>query len=477
MKLNKQKVFALALAVCLIATLSMGSLAWFTDDDSVTNDFLIAGSDTENPDAVFSVDVWEIDPTTGEKEQDGLTYENILPGDILAKDVNVENTGAYDQYVRVTVTVSQAHVWQECHKQVYVPLNLIAPDLNTAAFETWSITYNADEDTLTYVLYGNEILNYEDGEDVINLFKTVAIPGAMDRYQAAEMAGGFQINVLAEAVQTENVGDTAPKAFETVGMAVESGEIMIMTTAAGLENALINDALTEVIVPAELANTTITLTKDIKNKIVDANGMSVYFVLKNKAENVTFTNIVDSDAAGIVTPSINASGATAGSSITVKDSYLISNGQNGKNTIQLGANCDVTVDNCTFVNDGNKSNAMYGYSSGNLTITNSTFEGFGKSWAVMINGTAFGGVEINGCTFTDCTAGIYKSSVLGGAGNNGLQNGDFTFTNNTLTNTSGHATADAMFSVKPTGTITIAGNTRDGAEWIPGEAQGIKPQA
>ena len=45
MKLSKSKVVALALAVCLIAILSMGSLAWFTDDDSVTNDFYIAGSE------------------------------------------------------------------------------------------------------------------------------------------------------------------------------------------------------------------------------------------------------------------------------------------------------------------------------------------------------------------------------------------------------------------------------------------------
>ena len=50
MKMNKKKVLALALAVCLLATVSMASLAWFTDDDSVTNDFFIAGSEDENPD-------------------------------------------------------------------------------------------------------------------------------------------------------------------------------------------------------------------------------------------------------------------------------------------------------------------------------------------------------------------------------------------------------------------------------------------
>ena len=76
MKLSKTKVVALALAVCLIAILSMGSLAWFTDDDSVTNDFLIAGSEDQNPDDVFSVDVWEdkdllIQRLNAEEDADG----------------------------------------------------------------------------------------------------------------------------------------------------------------------------------------------------------------------------------------------------------------------------------------------------------------------------------------------------------------------------------------------------------------------
>ena len=98
MRMTKKKVIALALVVCLIAILSLSSLAWFTDDDSVTNKFQIAGSEDANPDDIFSVDVWEKDdPTSNEKDQDGITYPDILPGDDLYKEVNVENTGKYPQ--------------------------------------------------------------------------------------------------------------------------------------------------------------------------------------------------------------------------------------------------------------------------------------------------------------------------------------------------------------------------------------------
>ena len=176
MKLSKTKVVALALAVCLIAILSMGSLAWFTDDDSVTNDFFIAGSEDQDPDKVFSVDVWEdatSDDTNAEdKIQDGIKYPAILPGDDLYKEVNIENTGAYEQYVRAIVTVSDAHIWQQLHGEAYVPLNKIATDLNTK-FETWSIEYNADKDELTYVLYFNEKLPFEAGKDIATLFTNI----------------------------------------------------------------------------------------------------------------------------------------------------------------------------------------------------------------------------------------------------------------------------------------------------------------
>ena len=238
MKLSKTKVVALALAVCLIAVLSMGSLAWFTDDDSVTNDFFIAGSEDENPDKVFSVDVWE-DATSEDKDgeakiQTGIEYPAIVPGDDLYKEVNIENTGAYEQYVRAIVTVSDAHIWQQLHGTVYVPLEKIATDLNPD-FKVWSTEYDAEANTLTYVLYYQNIL--EAGK-LVTLSTNVAIPEAMTREQAAKMAGGFNISVTADAVQTKNVGATAPEAFATVGMAIAEGNRTINVTAENVDDVL-----------------------------------------------------------------------------------------------------------------------------------------------------------------------------------------------------------------------------------------------
>ena len=105
MKLNKKKVIVLALVVCLIAMLSVGTLAWFTDDDSITNDFFFGDSNTP-ADEVFGVEVWEDRDTNGDgdyneaddaEKAEGLTYETILPGEVPSKEPYLDNTGIHPQ--------------------------------------------------------------------------------------------------------------------------------------------------------------------------------------------------------------------------------------------------------------------------------------------------------------------------------------------------------------------------------------------
>ena len=221
MKLTKKKVFVSALAICLIAIISMGTLAWFSAQDEVTNKFMIADSDDDTPDEIFSVDVWENTPD-GEKDQDGYEYTDILPGDTLKKEARVENTGYYDQYVRVTVTISDAQAW----------IAALGADFNVAdVFDgfvaaDWNHIWNNMNGATTipenfvYVMYYKNIVK---PGDVINVFNNVKIPTSLTREEAVAFGGNFDITVKAEAVQTENVvpegtaaADAAWAAFKTV---------------------------------------------------------------------------------------------------------------------------------------------------------------------------------------------------------------------------------------------------------------------
>lgn len=223
MKLSKKKVFVSAVVVCLLAMVSAGSLAWFSASDSVKNEFLFATSEDDTPEGIFSVDVWEevgIDEDgdgnpdkIGKGEDDkGHEYTDILPGSTYTKEPHVENTGSYDQYIRVTVTISDATAWIDA-VGLDIDMRTVFAGFDEDKWDNISKNIEGETDTVTYVLYYNDIL--ESKKD-ITLFEGVNIPTSLTQKQAAAFEGGFTIDILAEAVQTENVGKNAFEAFQTV---------------------------------------------------------------------------------------------------------------------------------------------------------------------------------------------------------------------------------------------------------------------
>ena len=216
MKITKKKVFVSALIICLLAIISMSTLAWFSASDSVKNEFYVADSDnpTDDPEDIFSVAVWEKTPES-DKDTDGYTYKEILPGAKLTKEPHIENTGYYSQYIRAIVTISDANAWLAAVEGIDMAEVFLGFD--ESVWTNISMEHDTTADTLTNVLYFDCIL--ESGKD-ITLFNQVKIPESLTVAQAAAFAGDFSITVKAQAVQTENVGNNAFEAFETVKMAI-----------------------------------------------------------------------------------------------------------------------------------------------------------------------------------------------------------------------------------------------------------------
>ena len=224
MKLNKKKVLALALAVCLVAILSFSTLAWFSDSDSVTNQFHTATSDDEDPDDIFSVDIFEYTDSDGDgnkelvdyqdSEGDGV-YNDVLPGDVLYKEPIIQNTGRYDQWVRVSITVDQATFWKNI---VPAGSDLTAIFTPVDDFDTlwkWGeINEDAASNTITYVYYLQKKLVKNE---TVGVFTNVTIPSSLTQEQIFALGtNGFSITLKADAVQADNTGDTAEEAFALV---------------------------------------------------------------------------------------------------------------------------------------------------------------------------------------------------------------------------------------------------------------------
>ena len=446
----KSKVLVIALAISVFAVMSLGSLAWFTDSDSVKNDFLIADSN-DDPDEIFSVDVWEDgtpdDPDGEEKDQDGIQYPDILPGDDLYKEVHIENTGYYDQYIRATVTVTGASVWQDIYGVRLVPLKEFA-NIDETAIHTMVSYYDAKNDTFVYELYYTDIL--AAGKDMV-IFDNVHITEDMTRFQAADLSGEFSITVVADAVQTENVGANVYEAFKTVGLVKD----IPVSSAADVALALQAEGEARIILDPSV-DWNIVVDYPVSNKTIDFGGANgtIAFAAGSSAENVVITGIVDTDGAA---NSVKTDSSVTGD-ITITDCTFIDAVGAPNGAIQL-AGGDITIDACEFVGLG-KGYGIYnsGALNGNLTVTDSTFKNFG-SWAIQINNAVNGNMLVDGCTF-ETPDGVVK--VLSGV------NGDFTFTNNTLIGCKGHdgaglnalivSTSAKYNPLTATGTITYANN-------------------
>lgn len=222
--MSKRKIFIVALSVCLVAILSLGTLAWFTAEDSVTNNFYVGDTDTD-ADEVFGIDLWENRDTNGDgdyddngdaKKAEGLTYETILPGEILSKEPHLENTGIHPQYVRAIVTVTEADILKvamtpkDSEVSVWEDVKLFLPGTS----DKWELAhkYYTNKDTFVFVYYYNEVL--EAGATTEQLFDAVVIPTELTKEQAAEM-DKFTINILGQAIQSEHLADVtnAKEAF------------------------------------------------------------------------------------------------------------------------------------------------------------------------------------------------------------------------------------------------------------------------
>ncbi len=204
----KRRILFVATAVCMVAILAMGSLAYFSAQDTVVNQFC---TESDDPNEVFSLDLYETDPADPTKKVDGLTFPNFEPGDVLHKDPTVQNTGKNTAYVRVLVTVTDYADWAKVlQKHAITDLTEIFKGYDEDAWSRFDEpAIDAAANTITYTFYLDDVLEYNE---TAVLFNQVAIPGAFDQYDLAAL-NSFNITVVAQSIQAENTGDSAVEAF------------------------------------------------------------------------------------------------------------------------------------------------------------------------------------------------------------------------------------------------------------------------
>lgn len=98
----KKKVLTVALVVALIAIMVSGTLAYFTDNDEVTNTFTIGSVEIEiyeNDEATTSdtISFGKLTPVVKDNPSEDVSY--------IDKVVDVKNIGANDAYIRTHIAI------------------------------------------------------------------------------------------------------------------------------------------------------------------------------------------------------------------------------------------------------------------------------------------------------------------------------------------------------------------------------------
>ena len=228
---TKSKALLLTLcAVLLVAASVLGTMAYLTSTDTVTNTFTVGKVE-------IKLDETDVTNPNGPRVQ-ANSYK-LMPGNTYTKDPTVTvKAGSEESYVRMKVTFNNAtKIIALCTDPEYadevtgvenafplirmvnfveanaakwdgiIPDNMV--DTKGMLGNAKYFAYDAANDTLTYYFYYNKTVGAPDGDVVLPvLFNSIEVPEWVTGEQLAKL-NNFQITVVAEAIQAGSFTDAA----------------------------------------------------------------------------------------------------------------------------------------------------------------------------------------------------------------------------------------------------------------------------
>ena len=220
---TKSKALLLTLcAVLLVAASVLGTMAYLTSTDTVTNTFTVGKVE-------IKLDETDVTNQTGPRVQ-ANSYK-LMPGTTYTKDPTVTvKAGSEESYVRMKVTFNNAtkiialctdpefadevtgaeNAFPLIRMVKFVEANAakwdgIIPDNMVETEDMLAMpkyfAYDKTADTLTYIFYYRETVTATTADVVLPvLFDSITVPGWVTGEQLAEL-NNFKITVVAEAIQ------------------------------------------------------------------------------------------------------------------------------------------------------------------------------------------------------------------------------------------------------------------------------------
>lgn len=203
----KKKMALSVAAAALVGTLAVGgTLAYFTDTETATNTITTGNVDVKitenNPKAVDSKDGYT---SKVNENKEGITYSDVEPGVMIAKDPKIIYKGASKGYVRykveVTVTPKQGAAFTEAENTKIV--NAVKfykngtqrTDLTVGEYKYARLAENSTTDMGT---------PFQTGDTVEELFDHVELSKELGNDDLKNL-GNIEIKIVADAIQADNL--------------------------------------------------------------------------------------------------------------------------------------------------------------------------------------------------------------------------------------------------------------------------------
>ena len=232
---TKSKALLLTLcAVLLVAASVLGTMAYLTSTDTVTNTFTVGKVEIKLDEAKVNADGI---PVEGAARVTANSYK-LMPGTTYTKDPTVTvKAGSEESYVRMKVTFNNAtKIIALCTDPEFAgdgptgvenafPLIRMVKFVETNAAKWDGIipdnmvetedmladakyfAYDETADTLTYIFYYRETVTAPTADVVLPvLFNSITVPEWVTGAQLAKL-NNFKITVVAEAIQTGSFAD------------------------------------------------------------------------------------------------------------------------------------------------------------------------------------------------------------------------------------------------------------------------------
>lgn len=204
---TKSKALLLSLcAVLLVVASVMGTMAYLTSSDTVTNTFTVGNVAIKLDEAKVNTDGTLV---AGADRVKANSYK-LLPGHFYNKDPMVTVLkGSESSYIKMTVTFSMAKELDAIFAPTGAELTSIFGGYDSNNWIAKGSTKDTTANTRTYEFWYKEAVAAKDSDVALDaLFDSITVPGTITKEQLATIEG-MTITVNAYAIQADGFKDAA----------------------------------------------------------------------------------------------------------------------------------------------------------------------------------------------------------------------------------------------------------------------------